>query len=186
MSHPAYTTDEQLSRETFLALMWSLSYPGRAYPLPVSDLSAWQLIGDTLLDIETSFYTPDTTLPAYLARNGARSLAAATAAYHLYPALDEAALEAVGAASVGTMLYPDSGATLFVGCTLGNGTTLTLSGPGIPPDTVQAVSVAGVPAAFWALREARLRYPLGWDVYLVAGRQVVGLPRTTQIKVEEG
>lgn len=184
MSQPTYTTEERHTRETFLALMWALSYPGRAYTLPDGDRSAWQQIGDTLLDLETSFYTPDPDLPAYLGRNGARALPPGAAAYHLYPLVDETALLAMEVAPIGTMPYPDSAATLFIGCTLGDGAALTLAGPGVPPGAPHVTRVAGVPAAFWALREARLRYPLGWDVILVSGRQVVGLPRTTQITAE--
>jgi alpha-D-ribose 1-methylphosphonate 5-triphosphate synthase subunit PhnH len=185
MSHPTYTVEEAQARETFLALMWSLSYPGRVYGLPQTDLTAFELVGDALLDIETSFYTTDNTLTSYLSRNGARALSPEKAAYHLYGELEESDLETVEQAGVGTMLYPDSSATLFMHCTLGSGALLDLSGPGIPPDASQVIRVSGVPTAFWALREQAIRYPLGWDVYLLDGLQVIGLPRTTAITVKE-
>jgi len=45
------------------------------------------------------------------------------------------------------------------------------------------IRLASIPDPFWALRAQICRYPLGWDVLLVAGDRVVGLPRTTQIEV---
>lgn len=184
MSHASYTPEEALARETFLALMWSLSYPGRTYKLPAMGQAAYQAIGDTLLDLETSFYTPDETLVTYLGRNGARNLGAERAAYHFYPEMDVAHLTDVGQASIGTLMYPDQSATLIIGCELGMGTRLSVSGPGIPPGEARHIQVAGIPGEFWQLRERALRYPRGWDVHLVSGDHVIGLPRTTQISSE--
>lgn len=183
MPPPTYTAEEAQTRETFLALMWALSYPGRVYTLPQTDLNPFELVADALLDIETSFYTTDDTLTPHLSRNGARALPPDQAAYHFYSVLNESALSAVEQANVGTLLYPDSSATLFINCTLAAGSPLELSGPGIPPGTPQTIHVSGVPTSFWALRQRGIHYPLGWDVYLLDGLQVVGLPRTTAITV---
>jgi alpha-D-ribose 1-methylphosphonate 5-triphosphate synthase subunit PhnH len=176
MTYPAYTQEEDTTRRTFLALMWSLSYPGRVYDLPETDLSEAQIIGDTLLDLETSFYVTTPEMETYLGRNGARNLSPERAAYHFYPSLTQA--------SIGTLMYPDQSATLIIGCALGAGQTLQLSGPGIPADETTTLRVAGIPTRFWELRDSANRYPRGWDVYLVSDRQVVGLPRTTQIMLE--
>ncbi len=190
INHPVYTASEALTRETFLALMWSLSYPGRVYELPCDVLAggAFHAIADTLLDLETSTYTPDALLAEYLAYSGARALAPERAAYHFYPALDVAQLATVARADAGTLLYPDHGATLFIGCEFESAahgaTTLKLNGPGIPPAAPVTVEVSGIPEEFWARRAAH-RYPLGWDVYLVGRAQIVGLPRTTRITVED-
>lgn len=181
---PAYTPEEARSRDTFLALMWSLSYPGRVYDLPVAGDEAYHAIGDTLLDLETSFYTQSPDLAPHLGRNGARLLAEDRAAYHFYPKLTDEMLPALAKASIGSLMYPDDSATLIIGCTLGAGTQLHLSGPGIPPDEPRMIHVEGVPDAFWSLREKAIAYPRGWDVYLISGSQVVGLPRTTQIMLE--
>jgi alpha-D-ribose 1-methylphosphonate 5-triphosphate synthase subunit PhnH len=179
MNYPPYTTAEAQTRETFLALMWALSYPGRIQQLPDSD-NSFLLIGDTLLDIETSFYTPRDDWKTPLGRNGAKALPPESAAYHFYPVLDDTALKTIEQAAIGTMLYPDIAATLIIGCTLGQGMDVAfLQGPGI--NGQQSFSVDGLPAAFWTLRESAARFPLGWDVFFVDGRQVIGLPRSSQV-----
>ncbi|MDX2163187.1 MAG: phosphonate C-P lyase system protein PhnH [bacterium] len=177
-AYPPYTPAEARARETFLALMWSFSYPGRVYSLP-DGKTAVESIAETLLDLETSFYTPDSALEPALSRHSARSLPPQTAAYHFYPHLRTADMETVESASIGTLLYPDRAATLFIGCTLDAGETLTLSGPGVNGSL--SVHVSGLPDEFWALREKRRRYPLGWDMYLIDDLRVIGLPRSVQI-----
>jgi alpha-D-ribose 1-methylphosphonate 5-triphosphate synthase subunit PhnH len=176
-----YTAQEARQHQTFHALMWALSYPGRTYALPAAGREAFQVIGETLLDLETSYYTPHAHLHAVFAQFGARSRAPDQAAYHFYPHLDAALLEDLANASVGSYADPDTAATLVIGCSLDDGTLLHLRGPGIPvPATL---TVAGIPAACWTLREQACCYPLGWDIVLVAHDQVVGVPRTTHVVV---
>lgn len=179
---PPYTPAEARSRETFLALMWALSYPGRFYQLPDSGAN-FALIAETLLDLETSYFTPDSDLNTILTASGAKALSVDQAAYHFYPALDEQGLTILREASVGTMLYPDEAATLIIGCTLNHGRRrpLQLTGPGIKGQ--HGLSILGLPEAFWALRESACRFPLGWDIYFVDGQQVVGLPRSAQVEL---
>lgn len=185
MVNPAYTAEEARSRETFLALMWSMSYPGRIYTLPAQGLDAFAAIGDTLLDLETSFYTPDAVLAGHLGRNGARHLEPERASYHFYLVLQTHTLETVKQASIGTLLYPDQSATLIIGCQFGTGAKFQLTGPGIPANTSQTIEIAGIPDEFWSLRASANRYPRGWDIMLVADGQVISLPRTTEIRVED-
>ena len=180
---PGYTADEALTRETFLALMWAFSYPGRVHALP--EANPYQAIADTLLDLETSYFSPDDSLAFYLARTGARALTPDRAAYHFYPTLDETLLEVVETAAVGTMLFPEEAATLIVGARFGEGLTFRLQGPGLPPATPRLIRIAGVPRAFWQVRANANQYPLGWDIYLVNGMQVIGIPRTTDMSLVE-
>lgn len=184
MQTPLFSPQEARTRATFLALMWSLSYPGRSYELPEEGQAAYLAIAQALLDLETSYYTPDAALAQSLAQTGARALSSQRAAYHFYPTLDEPLLPTVRQASIGTLLYPDQGATLIIGCTLGQGQTLRMSGPGIPMDVDQVVQVAGIPAGFWELRRQANRYPRGWDVLLVDTYRVLGLPRTTLVTLQ--
>jgi alpha-D-ribose 1-methylphosphonate 5-triphosphate synthase subunit PhnH len=176
MSHPLYTADEARSRETFLALMWAFSYPGRLQSLPSDD--AFALIAGALLDLETNFYTPDLEIHRTLLQTGARSLSAEKAAYHFYPSLTIETLGDVKRARIGTMLYPDEAATLVIGCGLEHGETFRLSGPGVPGQVV--VQLAGLPTEFWRMRANR--YPLGWDVLLIDDGRVLGLPRSTTVE----
>jgi alpha-D-ribose 1-methylphosphonate 5-triphosphate synthase subunit PhnH len=181
MTTPIYTADEARDRETFLALMWSLSYPGRIQALPgaANTYDSFVHIGQALLDLESSFYTPDAALASALGATGARALPPTDAAYHFYPALTDAALESVAQARAGTMLRPDESATLFIGCAFASGTAFRLSGPGIQAH--HDIRLGGIPARFWSLRARAPRYPLGWDVCFVDHGSVISLPRTTQV-----
>lgn len=182
MAPPVFTAAEARVRDTFLALMWALSYPGRILDLPDSG-PPFERIAETLLDLETSYFTPDAALNAALVHSGARALPAEAAAYHFYPALTPALLAEVRQASPGTMLYPDEGATLMIGASLGSGPRFRLRGPGVNGQEV--LQVGGLPDSFWVLRESVCRYPLGWDIFLLDGQRVVGLPRSTQVEPSE-
>ncbi len=191
---PQSTMAETATRETFQALMWALSYPGRIYSLPAAvpsilveaapaSLQPFVTIGQTLLDLEVSYFTPVTALDHYLAQTLAQPAKPTTAHYHFYPYRnffdDTAHLSYLQQAAVGTLLYPDESATLVVACGLGSGTPLQLHGPGI--QTTTTLAVTGLPTHFWQVRAERIDYPLGLDLILVDGHQVAALPRTTGI-----
>ncbi|MEZ4634961.1 MAG: hypothetical protein R2856_08315 [Caldilineaceae bacterium] len=75
MLSPTLSRAEIRTRSTFLGLMWALSHPGRRQPLPdaVTDPNvALHVIGETLLDLETTFYTPDLSLAYALRQTTAR------------------------------------------------------------------------------------------------------------------
>lgn len=181
MTSPRMTPADTRAHQTFIALMWALSYPGRAYPLPAAELSAFVAISEALIDLETSFYTPDAALHQQLVRSGARSRPVDQAVYQFYPTLDDTGLRALRAAPVGTALAPDQSATLVIGCELTGGQRLRLRGPGIADAT--NLHVAGVPDDLWTLRNTACRFPLGWDLFLVADNLVAGVPRTTHLEV---
>ncbi len=73
---PIFTQNEAINRDVYLALMWALSYPGRAQILPaaVAPGQAFAAIGAALLDLETSYYTPDAALEIALRRTTSRPL----------------------------------------------------------------------------------------------------------------
>lgn len=185
LQSPQAALAETVARETFQSLLAALSNPGRAFTLPgrpLSNRQCCQQIGFTLLDLETSFYTPDLALAVALRQSGAHTLTAANAAYLFF--LDGVArqtLESIEEAKVGTITDPDEGATVIVACELGKGALLCCSGPGIPQ--TRKLRVDGLSPAFWQLRTAKIRYPLGVDLFLVADNQVVGLPRTTTVEL---
>lgn len=176
------TLDDQtlLSQRMFSALMWALSHPGRVHRLPTGGMAAFVAIAATLIDLETSYYCADAELTAALARQGARALPPAAAAYQFYPQLDAAGLVQIEQAPAGSYVAPDTAATLVVGCSLGAGQRLRLSGPGSVGST--ELTVGDLPANFWDVRQAAMHYPLGWDLFLVAGDQLVGVPRTTVVE----
>ena len=180
MQTPVYSAEESLTRETFLALMWALSYPGRTYALPAKRREAFLAVAETLLDLETSYFTPDQNLALALSRTNARALPPDRAQYHFYPELIGSRLSPIAQASVGTMLYPDRSSTLIVGCELGSGQTFRLSGPGVPYHTDLKIGL--IPDDFWELRSKAARFPLGWDVFFIGDSQVVGLPRSAVVE----
>ena len=80
--------------------------------------------------------------------------------------------------------YPDRSTTIALALpSLTGGPALTLRGPGIKH--TQTIAPAGLPESFvaqWA--DNRALFPRGVDLLLVAGGQVIGLPRTTRISME--
>lgn len=188
MAGPEQTPEQQASRSTFLALMNALSHPGRRHALAeqVTNRQAMQMVGQTLLDLETTFATDDPWLLEQLQRTGAYATEAARADYVFSPRLREQDLPSVAQARVGTLLAPDTSATLILGCAFDEGLSLRLRGPGIgaqPPHRGEVrVRLEGIPLAFWQVRNQHT-YPLGWDLFLVNGGEIMGLPRTTQVEV---
>lgn len=178
---PLRSAAETESHAVFQALMWAQSYPGEAQKTPLATLEA---VGRVLLDLETSFYTPDAALAQTLRRTGAKVKAVQDAEYLFFPKLTDAELPELRGARRGDLLYPDRAATLVLGCHFGVGTRLTLEGPGV--ETKNAVEVGGLPPALWTLRSEVRAYPLGWDVFLCDGAQLVGIPRSAEVGVEGG
>jgi alpha-D-ribose 1-methylphosphonate 5-triphosphate synthase subunit PhnH len=177
------TEQEQRTQLTFVALMKALSYPGRIHRVPSDGLAIFSAIAETLIDLETSYYTPDIELNALLAPLGARARSPETALYQFYPRVTEEALSILQNAPVGSYLAPEGSATLVLGATLGTGSSLRLSGPGIQGDI--RIKMDGIPNEFWELRDKKIKYPMGWEVFLVGNRQLVGLSRTTDVEVGE-
>jgi alpha-D-ribose 1-methylphosphonate 5-triphosphate synthase subunit PhnH len=178
---PTFHASEARQHATFTALMWALSYPGRVQTLPTTGLTAFAAIAEALVDLETSYYCADPELATLLAQTGGRLLPIAQAAYQFYPQLDEHTLESLTQAPIGSFADPEDGATLVLGCRSGAGQRCVLRGPGI--QGTSEMLIAGLPTAFWELRARSINYPLGWDCFLVAGDQLIGLPRTTIVEV---
>ena len=81
----------------------------------------------------------------------------------------------------GTQEYPDRSTTIVLAVpALSGGETLVLRGPGIKDHA--HISPIGLPADFRAQWTAnRALFPRGVDLLLVAGGQVMGLPRSTRL-----
>lgn len=96
--------------------------------------------------------------------------------------IDGAAAEPKHAAfNAGDDQFPDRSTTLLVQCAgLTGGEVVALEGPGIPGQ--RSIAPTGLRQGFWAEVEGNAAlYPLGVDLLLVHGAQVLGLPRSTQI-----
>ena len=163
---------EMRTNATFHALMWALSRPGSVQSLPSPGMAG---LAETLVDRECRVYCEDAALAPVIASFGA-ALTPVEEADHCFLS-GPAALARV---SVGSALYPDAGATVVMQASFGQGQRLRLTGPGIETRTDVALGGLG---DIWALRAARCRYPAGFDLFLICGAAVMGLPRSTQIEV---
>ena len=83
--------------------------------------------------------------------------------------------------ATGTASYPDRSATLLLPVDdLRAGAALQLRGPGI--ESTITIAPSGLPDDFQAAMTANAKlFPLGFDLLLLCGSEVIGLPRTTRI-----
>lgn len=161
---------------TYEALMWALSRPGLIRTLPLAGLA--QII-DTLIDRECAVYCEDAALTAQAMQTGA-VLAPPEQADHLFlTALEHA--DFLTRLPQGSDLHPEAAATLVCTARLGRGPRLRLTGPGC--DGAVEVQIDGLPDGFWQTRAQVLRYPLGFELFLVDANRVLGLPRSTKVEV---
>lgn len=175
------------AQASFRALMRALSYPGRIVDAPTAAEApegwppALAAAALTLLDADTPVWLDPAAgrsddAAAYLRfHTGAPivgrpedcrfavALRPEAAPYDLLP--------------VGVDQYPDRSMTLLVGLpALTGGAVMQLAGPGI--ETIQTIAPAGDLNAFWrAWARNHALYPLGWDAFLFAGVEAIGLPR---------
>lgn len=173
-SVPVPDAFETRTNATFEALMWALSRPGTLHPLPNPGMAG---IAEALVDRECRVHTDDPALARIIASLGA-DLVPVSLADHCFTAQPTPDMWAQVA--VGSALYPDAGATVITTATHGTGQHLRLTGPG--SETCTDICLSGL-AELWPIRAARCRYPVGFDLFLICGAQVLGLPRSTHIEV---
>ncbi|TKT69850.1 phosphonate C-P lyase system protein PhnH [Aquamicrobium sp. LC103] len=171
---PRPDAGETRDNQTFEALMWAMSRPGKVYEIAEPGLLS---VAMTLVDIEMQVYCDDSALAEAISRTGACKAAADEAGY-LFVAGDP--MPAIRTADPGTALYPDNGATIVIAASISGGPRLQLTGPGIMT-TIEASP--DLPLAFWVERARRSAYPAGLDLIIVEERRVIALPRSTQVEV---
>lgn len=159
---------------TFEALMWSMARPGDVRHMGQPGLAP---VVEALIDRECVVHTDSAALSSMIADTGAM-LGTVAMADHLF--LDSIEMAALTAVRCGSDLYPDDGATIVAQVGHGSGPRLRLTGPGV--DGARDIAVA-IPAAFWALRAELCAYPEGFDLLLVDGPAVIGIPRSTHVEV---
>lgn len=173
MTHPAFADDDARAGATFDALMWALAEPGAPQTLPEPGM---QGLAHALIDREASFHADTDLAPRILALGGVP--AAPGCADFVFA---EASADLPARLCPGDAIYPDAGATLISPAGFDRGARLRLTGPGIRGS--RDLSLGGIAPGFWAARARALRYPLGFDIFLLDGPRVIGLPRTTLIEV---
>lgn len=96
---------------------------------------------------------------------------------------EAAAMPALESFALGEAESPEHSVTLLIRVeALTGGAPIVLSGPGIQHTTT--IAPVGLPEHFWRERAALAPlFPCGIDCYLVCDSTLIGLPRTTQAKV---
>ncbi|HEV2508532.1 phosphonate C-P lyase system protein PhnH [Bosea sp. (in: a-proteobacteria)] len=189
--HTGFADPVFQSQSAFRALLAALSEPGLACDLgdasvPPAGLEAATAIALlTLADYETPIWLPaalrDGPAGAWLRFHCGAALVddPARAAFAV---IDGAATEPkLSAFNAGDDQFPDRSTTVLVQCAgFEGGEAVTLEGPGIPGR--RSIAPTGLRPGFWAeVEDNAAVYPLGVDLLLVQGAQVLGLPRSTQI-----
>lgn len=173
-AHPTPSDFEARTNATYDALMWALSRPGLPRDLPSAGQSG---IIETLIDRECAVYCEDPAMAEIAARTGA-AMAPPEDADHLFLSQPPAQLAGL---RQGSDMYPEGGATLVIPVTLGAGDRHRLTGPGV--NGAVELTLTGIPQSFWAERQRVMRYPMGLEIFLLDGAQVIGIPRTTVVEV---
>lgn len=176
LTTPDRSADEIEANACFDALLWALSRPGQIKELPQKGEAS---IIAALIDRECRVYAGDPRLIPQIMQTGAQ-IAEPADADHLFLA-DLPALGFLQDIRMGCDLYPDEGATLIVRAKLGIGQRLRLTGPGVNGTT--EIALSGLPDGFWQQRAKMIRYPMGFDMLVLDGAQIIGLPRSTKIEV---
>ncbi|MGV3573927.1 MAG: phosphonate C-P lyase system protein PhnH [Devosia sp.] len=168
---------ELRSNATFEALMWALSRPGDSRDMPETGLAA---IAETLVDLECTVFINDPALRSEIAATGALVAEDISQADHVFLSSLEGTDAQLATIRCGSALYPDDGATLVANVRHGVGQRVRLSGPGVDGTLELTLSVS---PGFWAMRAMLCAYPEGFDMLLVDGRSVIGVPRSTLVEV---
>lgn len=178
------------SQAAFRALMDALARPGEIRRLPAVNapaplMPATAAIVRSLADYETPVWL-DTSFAEQAAavdwirfHTGAPMTRNAEGAGFALVA-DTGAMPPFAAFAQGDAEYPDRSTTIIAQMESFDGDAFTLAGPGIKTEYV--VTLGALPHDFserWA--ENRALFPRGIDLVLVAGEDVIALPRTVRV-----
>ncbi|MES2069653.1 MAG: phosphonate C-P lyase system protein PhnH [Pseudomonadota bacterium] len=187
---PAWNDSVHDAQAVFRCVLKALSEPGLVIELPLAPPSPPPLHAATtalclsLLDFET---------PVWLDQRAGSPAVAGYLRFHCGAPIVEQRAQAAFAViadpqdglnmsefSQGELAYPDRSATLLLQVdSLSDGEQRILRGPGIAG--TRSIAIAGLPAGFedgW--RQNAAQFPLGVDIVFCCGRQILGLPRSSQ------
>lgn len=183
------------AQNCFRALMSAMSEPGTIHrlaaaieaPVGLSPAAAVTLL--TLADHDTPIWLHeviDSAAAGYIRFHCGASIAKVPADAQLAVLDGSVRSVPIAAFNAGQDLYPDRSATIIVQCAnFTDGRKVTLTGPGIR--TTRTIAPAGLHSEFWTEAQSnQARYPLGVDFMLVAGSEIVALPRSTAIAIDGG
>jgi alpha-D-ribose 1-methylphosphonate 5-triphosphate synthase subunit PhnH len=187
-----FTDPARDAQSAFRAILHAMAHPGRIETLSVEpDAPEGRDVGTaavtlTLLDEDSTVWISESLREAAaqwlsfhcrcpIVESDALNVAfAVIASGDAYPALDTALLD--------DPQRPDLSTTLILECAaLTGGPALRVTGPGIRGEAIIAPS--GVGGNLWQQRnDLRSLLPLGVDIILTAGSQIMALPRTTLVE----
>ena len=173
--HPVPSDFEVRCNATFDAVMWALARPGMMRDLPQAGLAQ---VVEALIDRECAVHCPDEALGTLARRTGAE-LVGIGAADHVFA--ETVTAEMPDCLACGSDLHPEGGATLVANAVFGTGQRLRMTGPGVDGEMV--ASIGGLPGDFWQRRARAMRYPMGFEMLLVDGERLIGVPRSTMVEV---
>ncbi len=187
----AFADPVHQSQASFRAILAAMSEPGTVHQLvaqvePPLDLDrATAICLLTLADHDTNLWLsphigPDVTAFLRFHCGAPVTAIAKEADFAVLTTQDEIDLAAFNA---GDDRYPDRAATIILQCnSLRGGTPASLSGPGI--QGARIIAPAGLSDDFWQQAAANHAcYPLGVDLVLVGGIEVMAIPRSTSITI---
>ena len=172
---PVPSAFEARSNAAFKAILWSLARPGLVHEMPESGMAQ---IVEALIDRECAGHCTSPEL-AHLAHNTGALMVAPELADHVFA--DDVPVTLLDCLRRGSDLHPDDGATLIAHAELTKGARLRMTGPGI--DGAVEVMIGGLPGGFWQRRAQVMRYPMGFEILLVDGARILGVPRSTVVEV---
>ncbi|MEO1638694.1 MAG: phosphonate C-P lyase system protein PhnH [Pseudomonadota bacterium] len=176
LSTPTRSDEEIAANAAFDALLWALSRPGQVRELPAPGEGT--LIA-ALLDRECAVFCEDPLLIPAIMQTGASICDIALADHVFLGKLSTT--KKLQDVRLGSDLYPDDGATVVVRASIGSGPALRLTGPGVNGQL--DVQIDGLPDDLWETRKQLLRYPMGFDLFIIDSARIIGLPRSTEIEV---
>lgn len=173
------------TRACFRALVDATSRPGTVTSVPIEP--ADHAVLSTLVDHEVTCFTPDETIRSVLENQGRFTAAEADRASIVHaPDPGECPVRDL---KRGTLKEPNLGATvvyrvdgLAASPEEDTGTTLVLSGPGVPGE--RRLGVRGfAPNDARALADAQSSYPRGVDAVLTTEQSIAAVPRSIDLEV---
>ena len=175
MAEIAPTAEDLADLAAYDALMWALSRPGEVRVLPEPGMGS---IIAALLDRECRVHVQEPELMPAVLNTGAIIAELGEADHVLMGRAFAPAM--LADLAMGSDLYPDEGASVFLPARIGQGQALRLSGPGIEGSVECRIDL---PPETWTIRARAMRYPMGFELFLVDGDRVLALPRSTSIEV---
>lgn len=185
---PSESYQDKRERHVFSLIMESFSRPGNWNRIECG-LSNQEdtlfLIASSLFDSTCSIWSPnsDQTILDHLSTLDCQRLQTSEQCdFFIVSDEHDFPLSELGKLSVGTLLEPHISPTLIINIRDTKAIQAHISGPGIQNEI--SISLPYVDHSFWSIRNDKCTYPLGWDILFYSTSQMMGIPRSTIINLD--